>query len=325
MVLPVCFLTIPALPWSVQFKGFPVHPWFAYSPTHTDYFGATSCQTHAEHPVPAVLVYVPTKTSNYNVYHTPYTCDPIPATSINKGNFQFVCKNLRGKNMGNGEHTLSFQLPAAASISIKAYTFDVTTPTSTAKYVINTSLAKTTLIPTTDVYVDVMITKTETKRSTQTVNLATGTSTCTSTVYVTVTVAPPVQARAVVPGPRLPVRRDGDAILHPHPADSIAVDDGDAENEGNDNDNDMAGGLEERAVTRVLAAAATPKIGKPDFTYPPYGVSTVYVKNIITRAWTNTYYIQTVYETASPTTITTSSQFQAFTTVTVTRTVTVAK
>jgi hypothetical protein len=44
MVLPICFVNIPSLPWSViNHNGSPVRAAVAYSPSNTNYFGATSC------------------------------------------------------------------------------------------------------------------------------------------------------------------------------------------------------------------------------------------------------------------------------------------
>lgn len=43
MVLPVCFVNIPALPSIVTVSGTTVPATFAYAPTHTNYVGGTSC------------------------------------------------------------------------------------------------------------------------------------------------------------------------------------------------------------------------------------------------------------------------------------------
>jgi C4-dicarboxylate transporter len=43
MVLPICFVNIPALPQIVTSSGYPVNAFVAYAPTHTNNFGATSC------------------------------------------------------------------------------------------------------------------------------------------------------------------------------------------------------------------------------------------------------------------------------------------
>jgi hypothetical protein len=47
-------------------------------------------------------------------------------------------------------------------------------------------------------------------------------------------------------------------------------------------------------VTRKIAAAGTPKIGRPDATYPPYPVTTIYVKSIYTSTYTNLH-VSTFY------------------------------
>jgi hypothetical protein len=236
-------------------------------------------------------------------HSTFYSCDPIPAASINKGNFQFACKSLLGKDIGTGFHTISWHLPTAASVSIRPYTFVARPPSSTPTYVINTALAKTTLVPTTEVRVDATTSSTRTLASTSTVRVATGTSTC----FVTVTVAP-------VSGARL--RRAGDANNgQPDPellvSDSVAVHN-DAHGNGNHNNTGMVVDLKERA-------AATPTIGKPDFTYPPYGVTTIYVKNISTSFWTYMH-VSTFYETPPVVTVTVSYLAYTSSTVTVTGT-----
>jgi hypothetical protein len=87
-------------------------------------------------------------------------------------------------------------------------------------------------------------------------------------------------------------------------------------NDGNNNnstDNAMAMDLKERA------ASATPTIAKPDFTYPPYGVTTIYVKSISTSTYTYEY-LSMVYETLPDVTTTTSYMLYTMSTVTVTRT-----
>ena len=252
------------------------------------------------------VIYVP-RTVSSTLRHTIYSCDPIPATSINKGNFQFACKSLQGKDMGTGYHTVNWYLPTAAGISIKPYSFFVRPPSSTPKYVINTALASTTLVPTTLVRVDATTSSTRTLVSTSTVRIPTGTSTC----LVTVTVAP-------VPGRRL--RRDSDADLGPDSEflrPDIVIADADPEynlahEDGDHNSDDMVMDLNERA-------AAIPTIGKPDFTYPPYGVTTIYVRSISTSIWTNLR-VYNFYETPPPINTTVSYEAYTLSTVTVTST-----
>jgi hypothetical protein len=243
---------------------------------------------------------------------SPYTCDPIPATSVNKGNFQFACKSLLGNDLGHGYQTISWRLPAAASVSIRAHTFFALRPTSTTKYVVNTALATTTLVPTTAVFVYPTTSITRTLASTSTVKVTTGTTTC----YVTVTVK-----AAPVSGPRR--RRAGGANLPRDPkllpvSDSAAADADAGHDLAHDNGNDNSTGtgmdLKERA-------AATPTIGKPDFIYPPYGVSTVYVKGISTTSYT-LFQISNFYTTGPP--VTTTVSYLAYTVSTVTVTVTPA-
>jgi hypothetical protein len=258
------------------------------------------------------VIFVP-RTVSSTPRHTYYSCDPIAAASINKGNFQLACKSLLGRDIGTGIHTISWYLPTAAGISIRPFTFDVIPPKSTPKYVINTALATTTLVPVTQVYERVTSSTTKTVASTSTVTVPTATSTC----YVTVTVTP-------VPGPRLRRASEGEANIQLDPElavpDSVVVDvdgvgygpvhdDDDADNKG-----DTAINLEQRA------AAVKPTIGKPDFTYPPYGVKTIYVKNISTNTYTYQY-VSTFYESA-PDVATTTTSCLVFTTSTVTVTAT---
>ncbi len=234
------------------------------------------------------VIFVP-RTVSSTAHSTFYSCDPIPAASINKGNFQFACKSLLGKDIGTGFHTISWHLPTAASVSIRPYTFVARPPSSTPKYVVNTALATTTLVPMTDVRVDATTSSTRTLASTSTVRVPTGTSTC----FFTVTVTPASGAR---------LRRAGDASLQP----DLAHDN------GNDNNTDMVVDLKERA-------AVTPTIGKPDFTYPPYGVTTIYVKSISTSFWTYLH-VSTFYETPPVVTTTVSYLAYTYSTVTVTST-----
>ena len=343
MVLPICFINIPALPTTVSLSGYPVQARLAYAPTNTNYIGGTSCglsscqfrpcsvetrSSLTSSTVTSATPWAPTSTvkctlpasvsgkaySLTPVIHVPrsvsslggivretaYTCDPIPAASINKGNFQFACKSLRGKDVGDGFHTISWNLPTAAGITIRPYTFNAGLPTSTPTYVVNPALAKTTLIPTTDAFVTVTTSSTKTVLvSTSTVRVATGTSTC----FTTVTVAPPVSGRRL--------RRAAGANLQ---ADSVVID-VDARHDlahgdhGNDDGTDIVMDLNERA------AAVTPTIGKPDFTYPPFGITTIYVKSMSTYTWTyRDVRVSTFYESA----VTTTTSILAWTTSTVT-------
>lgn len=248
------------------------------------------------------------KTVSSTVIRTSWNCDPIPAASINKGNFQFSCKTLIGKNVGDGAHTISWNLPAAASISINPYTFIAMPPYSTPKYIVNTALAKTTLIPTSEVLVETTATKTTTLRSTTTIR---ATSTCFYTVTVTPTPGIARLRRALEPGHESPAP-DAAAV----DADDLAYDAG-----NNDTNTDAIMDLKERAaVTRILHAAVTPTLGKPDFTYPPFGVTTIYVKSISTSTYSALYYITTITKTLPG--VNTTTVYAGYTTKTVTVTVT---
>ncbi|KAK3293839.1 uncharacterized protein B0H64DRAFT_433137 [Chaetomium fimeti] len=321
MVVPTCFLTIPALATTVIESGYRVPATLAYAPTNTDYFGATSCglsslvtttwpptekarctlppsvsgQAYSVTPV----VYVPraapghTEPWDYSKLDN-YTCDPISPASINKGSFQFACKDLRGKDMGQGFHTISWVLPTAVGISISTYHFNAYPPISTPTYVVNTAKAKTTLVPTTSAVVTT--TRTVTAVSTVTVRTTTRTTTCFYTATVTPTpTPPPVSGRGVGrPGSSNP-QPDSDSELPISDSESAVMD------------------LKERAVS------AAPTIGKPDVTYPPYGVTTIYVKSISTSLYTITTY-STSFRASPVMTTTISVASSVFSTVTVTAT-----
>ncbi|KAL2125939.1 hypothetical protein VTI74DRAFT_2183 [Chaetomium olivicolor] len=348
MVLPICFINIPALATTVIESGYPVPATLAYAPTNTNYFGGISCglsslvtttwpaTATAQCTLPpsvsgkaysvTPVVYVP-RTVSGNIYPWQYgkldnyTCDPIPAASINKGNFQFACKSLRGKDMGQGFHTISWNLPTAAGISIEPYNFIAYPPTSTPKYVVNTAKAKTALVPTTSAVVTT--TRTVTEVRTVTVRVTTRTTTCFYTVTAT---PPPVSGRRLGRadssnlqlGPRVPVRRAGGADVQPG-SDSVFNVDFDAghdrshDDHGTNNNTDMVMELKERA------ASAAPTIGKPDFTYPPYGVTTIYVRSISTSLYTVTKY-STSFRTSPVMTTTISVASWVYSTVTVTAT-----
>jgi len=350
MVLPTCFVHIPAMPSSVTTSGSVVGAELAYATTNTNYFGATSCGLSSLiTPTPSTLsqplstvkcalpalisgkaysvtpvVYVTVRISSTILTPSPYTCDPVAATAINKGNFQFICKGLRNKDLGVGYQWINWRVPAAASVSIKGNTFLARRPTSTVKYVVNPSLAKSTSVPTTAVFVYPSTTITKTLASTSTVRVITGTTTCISTV--TVTVAPPPRRRAG--GANLP--RDLPELL-PASDSAAAAADADAghdpahDNHGNDDGADTGVvDLKERAATsipvRVMKAAAAPTIiGKPDFVYPPYGVTTVYIKSWSTTTYTM-FQVSWYYTSGPPVTTTISYLTNTQTTVTVTTT-----
>ncbi|KAK4201054.1 hypothetical protein QBC40DRAFT_339438 [Triangularia verruculosa] len=350
MVLPSCFLHIPALATTAIESGYKVQATLAYAPTNTNYFGATSCglsslvttptRATAQCTLPASVsgkaysvtpvVYVPRNAPpngwpwEYGKLDN-YTCDPIPVASINKGKFQFACKGLRGKDMGTGYHTISWALPTAAGISIMPYQFIAYPPTSTPKYVVNTAKATTKLVPTTSAAVTSTLTRTE--LSTVTVKVTTGTTTYFYTVAAT---ASPVSGRRLVRddspnfqlGPRIPVRRAGDADVQPvsqpelPTSDSVIIADLDAGHDSAHGDHDT-NNTDVVVALKARATSATPTIGKPDFTYPPYGASTIYVKSISTSIYTITRYATSV--PASPVMTTTCSvASEVFSTVTVT-------
>ena len=142
-MVATCWLVIPALPsvTTVSSAGSIVSkmPTFAYDPSHTNYFGGTSIKllslgqptpytgqaySTVKCTVPASIagkayavtpiVYVPRSVSSKFVSRDQYTCDPIPAASINAGNIKFGCTGLPGKSMGNGAHTIGWITPSGA-------------------------------------------------------------------------------------------------------------------------------------------------------------------------------------------------------------------
>lgn len=258
------------------------------------------------------VVYVTVTISSTILTPSPFTCDPIAPTSINKGNFQLACKSLRGKDLGLGYQTISWRLPAAASVKISANTFFAMRPTSTTKYVVNPARATTTLIPKTGVDVYVTTSRTATLRSTSIVRVTSGTTTC--YVTTTVTVAPiSGSRRRRAGGAHLP--RDHELL----PASGSPVADADAgQHPAHDNGNDNGDGNGTGASMDLKErAAATPTIGKPDFVYPPYGATTVYVKSYSTSTYTY-YDISWSYATGPPVTTTYSYKSSTVSTVTVT-------
>jgi hypothetical protein len=229
---------------------------------------------------------------------------------MNKGNFKFQCKSLRGKDVGNGDHTISWVLPTAASISIRPYTFAAMKPKFTPKYVVNTALAKTTLIPETWTYVSTTKTSTFTEFPTSTVKIYTGTTTC----FTTVTVTPPAANSRVRRG--LKPDSESDSAVVDVDADTDL--DLDLDNGNPNNGTDTNPAIDFQPELKERAASATPTIAKPDYTYPPYGETTVYVKSISTTTYTAQYF-SGVYETAPVVTRTTSCMSYTMSTVTVTR------
>jgi hypothetical protein len=65
---------------------------------------------------------------------------------MNAGNFKLACPSLPVKSMGYGRHSIDWVAPKGG-IPIAPFTFWVATPSTTPVYVVNTALAKTTLVP----------------------------------------------------------------------------------------------------------------------------------------------------------------------------------
>ncbi|KAH8889469.1 hypothetical protein GQ53DRAFT_690021 [Thozetella sp. PMI_491] len=313
MVLLTCFVTIPALPRVVTISSTTTTiAELAYASTNTNYFGVTSCSLSTCDPsswakctiAPSIsgkaysitpmvtLSQWSTLPSQTYLYADVYKCDPIPAASINAGNWKVACPSLPASSMGRGYQTINFVAPTGADVSIAGYMFYMTSAKTTPVYVINTALAKTTMVPETIVFYTATTSSTRTLPvSTSLVQIATGTRTwtCTTTVKVTAsTTTTPPPAPLIVGTPK---RLGGTAS--PVPTALLK--------------------LKERAV-------ATPTIAHPDYTYPPYGSTTIYVNSISTSTCTHLIVSQF---TLTPPPVTSTRLYEQFvyTTITVTPTV----
>ncbi|KAK5657162.1 hypothetical protein OQA88_3219 [Cercophora sp. LCS_1] len=315
--LKTCLVNIPAIPNLITVSGRQEIATFAYAPTNTNYFGrmlndnaigvaaptriegytTTTCTLPASisgkaYSVTPVVVFA--KAGSYST--TTRKCDPVPVASINKGNFQFACKTVTAKTLESGWHTISWQVPAAASVSIIHNLFPVVQPSTTPVYVVSPARASTTLVPTTAKGVDVTVSTTRTLQTTTSyVRIVTSTSTCS----VTTTVTPPT-----VPLRRRQVHDTKPSVDHNH-------------DDGDDDDDDAK--HSEMAVDLKRRAAATPTLAKIDYTYPPYGKTTIYVRSMSTSTYT-VWKFTTSTVTPSPVVMTTSVQDWTIHTVTVTRT-----
>jgi hypothetical protein len=242
-----------------------------------------------------------------NSFSTTRKCDPVPVASINKGNFQFACKTVAANTLEPGWHTISWQVPAAAGVSVIYNLFPIVKPSSTPVYVVSPARASTTLIPTTAVSVTSTSTRTYTiSTPTSYVRIVTSTSTC----FVTVTVAPSAA----------PLLRRQNHDMVPNSSTEHALPDINPQHDllppasaATDNQPDNM------PIDLLKGRAATPTLAKIDFTYPPYGRTTIYVKSISTS--TCTWWVYPV-STATPPgiVITTSVQDYIIHTVTATRT-----
>lgn len=308
--LTTCLANIPALPNLITVSGNQEVATFAYAATNTNYLGFASCALTSRVPAPSVLqgytetkCVLPASISGKTYSVTPMVvfsklgsystttrkCDPVPVASINKGNFQFSCKTVTVRTLESGWHDIRWEVPTAASVTILGNFFPIATPSTTPVYVVDPTRASTTLVPTTALGVTTTVSDTRTlDTSTSYVRIVTATSTC----FVTTTVTPsPV-----------PLRPRDDDPQHDLP---LADADDDAEN------TDIAVDLKERA-------AATPTMAKIDYTYPPYGKTTIYVKSIITSTYP-IWRLTTSTVTPSPIVLTTSVQDYTIHTVTLTR------
>lgn len=321
--LKQCFINIPAIPNMVTVSGRAEIAKFGYVTTNTNYLGFTSCSISSKitptalgqefstttcalpasvsgkaYSVTPVVVFTPAG----SYVGTTRKCDPVPVASINKGNFQLACKTVTAKTLEAGYHTISWQVPAAASVSIIYNLFPVVKPSTTPVYVLSPTRASTTFIAVTWVTVTSTSTRTHTIATpTSYVRIATASSTCTVTVTVTVT-----QAAA-------PLVRRQDININPQtgllPPAYVTDNSENTENTPINPDNNPFDLLKKRA---------TPTLAKIDFTYPPYGKSTVYVKSISTNTYTRWIWpVSTV--TPPRVVVTTSGVSYATRTVTVTK------
>jgi len=238
-------------------------------------------------------------------FSTTRKCDPVPVASINKGSFQFACKTVTANTLEPGWHTISWQVPAAAGVSVIYNLFPIVKPSSTPVYVVSPARASTTLVPTTAVGVTSTSTRTYTiPTPTSYVRIVTSTSTCFVTVTVAPSAAPLLRRQKPSTEHSLPdIDPQHDPQHNLLPPSSAATD--------NQPDN--------MPIDLLKGRAATPTLAKIDFTYPPYGRTTIYVKSISTS--TCTWWVYPV-STATPPgiVITTSVQDYTIHTVTVTRT-----
>ncbi|KAK1753715.1 hypothetical protein QBC47DRAFT_326245 [Echria macrotheca] len=325
--IKTCFVNIPALPNLITVSGQQEIARFGYATTNANYLGFTSCAMSSRN-TPTTLgqewstanCALPASVSGKAYSVTPivvftedgsYTgttrkCDPVPVASINKGNFQFACKTVTARTLEAGWHTISWQVPAAASVSVIYNLFPVVKPSSTPVYVVSPAKASTTLIPTTAVYLTSTSTRTYTiPTPTSYVRIVTSTSTCFFTVTVTPSATPLLRRRDYDAAPNSPPEHA--ALLDIDPEDdllppAIATD--------NHPDN--------TPIDLLKGRAATPTLAKVDFTYPPYGKTTVYVKSISTSTYT--WWVYPVSTVTPPgIVITTSVQDYTYHTVTVTR------
>jgi len=326
VLIKTCFVNIPAMPNLITVSGRQEIARFAYAKTNTNYLGFTSCAMSSVNTptalgqdfstfncaLPASVsgkaysvtpVVVFTKDGSYT--GTTRKCDPVPVASINKGNFQFACKTVAANTLEAGYHTISWQVPAAASVSVIHNLFPVVKPSSTPVYVVSPAKASTTLVPVTAVSVTTTTTRTITiPTPTSYVRIITSASTC----FVTVTVTPPAAP--------LLRRQDHDTAAN---SSEHALPDIDSQHDllppssatGNQPDN--------MPIDLLKGRAATPILAKIDYTYPPYGKTTLYVKSIHTTTYT--MWAFPVFTVTPPAiVITTSVRDNTIRTVTVTRT-----
>jgi hypothetical protein len=317
--LKQCFINIPAIPNMVTVSGRAEIARFGYATTNTNYLGFTSCSISSKitptalgqefsttacalpasvsgkaYSVTPVVVFTPAGSH----VGTTRKCDPVPAASINKGNFQLACKTVTVKTLEAGYHTISWQVPAAASVSIIYNLFPVVKPSTTPVYVVSPTKASTTLIPVTWATVTATSTRTYTIATpTSYVRIATANSTCIITVTVTPPAAPAVRRQDIDLEPQ-------NDLLPPKNA--------------TDTDPDNTPINIELPDIDLLKKRATPTLAKIDYTYPPYGKSTVYVKSISTNTYT--WWTWPVYTVTPPgVVVTTSAVSYATRTVTVTK------
>ncbi|KAK0613966.1 hypothetical protein B0T14DRAFT_438868 [Immersiella caudata] len=321
--LKSCFVHIPALPNIITVSGVQEIAKFGYATTNTNYLGFTSCAVSSRNTPTALgqqfstakctlpasvsgkaysVTPVVVFTGSGSFPRTTRSCDPVPVASLNKANFQFSCKTVAVNKLEVGYHTISWQVPAAASVSIIYNLFPIVKPSTTPVYVVSPAKASTTFIPVTATYTTATSTRPYTIATpTSWVRIYTDTKTCSFTVTVTPTAAPLIRRQEDevrgVPGSDLQPE-----LLPPASPDT-----------------DPQHDLLPHAPIDLKKRAATPTLAKIDFTYPPYGKSTVYVKSFSTTTYTWwTHPVSTV--TPPGVTITTSIMSYSYTTLTVTKT-----
>jgi hypothetical protein len=253
---------------------------------------------------------------------------------MNAASFKFSCPRLPATALGRGAHDIRFYAVHGA-LPVVYYTFYVYDPSTTPVYVVNPTLVKTSLIPTTTVSLTTSFSTTRTLTPViSRIYTATGTTTCTVTVTASGAATATKNARdAVAPqiteipwlDPGLPTSFQTIYVASKDPLEvTMSVPDMVTRSEANNVDvaYDEVEELKQRDGSLLATLsnllhdrAAAPTLGRPDYTYPPYGVTTIYVSRFTT--YTNTRAFVSTF-TVTPPGVTTMVGYVMNTVVTVT-------